>query len=308
MSHNTPVIETHQLTRRFRRLDAVHDLDLAVREGSIHAFLGPNGAGKTTTIRMLLNILRPNSGEAMILGVSSQKLRRRDFEKIGYVSENQQLPLWMTVSQLMNYLRPLYPTWDGDFEHKLLHDFELPADQKLKHLSRGMRMKAALVGALAFRPRLLMLDEPFAGLDPLVREEFLEGLIELTEQEQWTIFISSHDIDEVERLADEVSLINHGRLMLSESVESLLNRFRRISFTQTEENDSKNTAPEDWMHVQQSSNRFSFVESKFDAGLTEPNIHKLFGPTQDLAIDKLTLKEIYLTLARHHKTLQPSAL
>ena len=306
MSDNSPVIETHQLTRRFRRLDAVHELDLTVRQGSIHAFLGPNGAGKTTTIRMLLNILRPNSGEATILGVSSKKLGRRDFEKIGYVSENQQLPVWMTVSQLMNYLRPLYPTWDSDFEQKLLHDFELPADQKLKHLSRGMRMKAALVGALAFRPRLLVLDEPFAGLDPLVREEFLEGLIELTEQEQWTIFISSHDIDEVERLADEVSLINHGRLMLSESVESLLNRFRRISFTRSIENGSMDDASQDWMNLQQSGNRVSFVESKFDPNETEANIRKQFDATQDITIEKLTLKEIYLTLARHLKNLQPS--
>lgn len=306
MSDNPPVIETHQLTRRFRRLDAVHELDLTVRQGSIHAFLGPNGAGKTTTIRMLLNILRPNSGEATILGVSSHKLGRRDFEKIGYVSENQQLPLWMTIEQFMNYLRPLYPTWDSTFEQKLLNDFELPSKQKLKHLSRGMRMKAALVGALAFRPRLLMLDEPFAGLDPLVREEFLEGLIELTEQEQWTIFISSHDIDEVERLADEVSLINLGRLMLSESVESLLSRFRRISFTRTGENSSIEGPSNDWMHLQHSGNRVSFVESRFDASQTEASIRKQFGPTQDLSIDKLSLKEIYLTLARHLKTVQPS--
>jgi len=180
MSENTPVIETIKLSRRFRRLDAVHHLDLSVTEGSIHAFLGPNGAGKTTTIRMLLNIIPPSSGEATVLGTKSRKLAQRDFEKIGYVSENQKLPLWMTVAQLMNYLRPLYPTWDNPFAEKLLKDFDLPLGQKLKHLSRGMRMKTALVGALAFRPRLLVLDEPFSGLDPLVREEFLEGIIELT--------------------------------------------------------------------------------------------------------------------------------
>ncbi len=302
MSDNSLVIETHKLCRRFRRLDAVHDLDLKVREGSIHAFLGPNGAGKTTTIRLLLNIIRPNSGEATILGVSSQKLGRCDFEKIGYVSENQQLPLWMTITQFMNYLRPLYPTWDLGFEQKLIQDLELPLDQKLKHLSRGMRMKAALVGALAFRPRLLILDEPFAGLDPLVREEFLEGLIELTAQEQWTIFISSHDIDEVERLADEVSMINRGKSMLSESVECLLNRFRRVSFRSSEGGLGKRlNSISGWMNSQCNGERISLIEPHFDKGSTKDKLQSDFGNITDFSIDTLSLKEIYLAIARDMK-------
>jgi ABC-2 type transport system ATP-binding protein len=302
MSDSTPVIQTSKLSRRFRRLDAVHDLDLTVNEGSIHAFLGPNGAGKTTTIRMLMNITRPSSGEATILGTSSRRLGQRDFEQIGYVSENQQLPRWMTVAQLMNYLRPLYPTWDNAFAEKLLNDFDLPLGQKLKHLSRGMRMKAALVGALAFRPRLLMLDEPFSGLDPLVREEFLDGIIELTAQEKWTIFISSHDIDEVERLADQVAIINQGNLLLSEPVEDLLQRFRKVSFTSAKENEAVTSLPDQWLAARSSGHHVSLFDTRFDDSRTSDLLRERFGDIKDLAIESISLREIYLVLARNLKT------
>jgi ABC-2 type transport system ATP-binding protein len=301
MSDNNPVIETNKLSRRFRRLDAVHDLDLTVNEGSIHAFLGPNGAGKTTTIRMLLNIIPPSSGDATVLGTRSRKLGRRDFEKIGYVSENQKLPLWMTVAQLMNYLRPLYPSWDNAFAEKLLTDFDLPLGQRLKHLSRGMRMKAALVGALAYRPRLLVLDEPFSGLDPLVREEFLEGIIELTSQEKWTIFLSSHDIDEVERLADQVAVINQGNLLLSESCDALLSRFRRVSFTSPDTDHALDNIPNSWLLAQQKGRHVSFTETSFNETESTSLLHSRFGEIKDLSYEGLSLKEIYLVLARNLK-------
>ncbi|MBL6766095.1 MAG: ABC transporter ATP-binding protein [Verrucomicrobiae bacterium] len=302
MSEPNPVIETRGLTRRFRKIEAVHGLDLTVHEGSIHAFLGPNGAGKTTTIRMLMNITHPSGGEATVLGTPSRRLGRRDFERIGYVSENQRLPLWMTVANLMNYLRPLYPTWDNAFAAKLIKDFDLPLGQQLKHLSRGMRMKASLVGALAFRPRLLILDEPFSGLDPLVREEFLEGIIELTAQEKWTIFISSHDIDEVERLADQVAIINQGRLRLSESVEDLLQRFRKVSFTSPSENEDIAHLPGQWMSAQSVGHHVSLVETRFDPPKTEDLLRARFGEIKNLSIESLSLREIYLVLARNLKT------
>jgi ABC-2 type transport system ATP-binding protein len=197
-------IETHNLTRRFGRTEAVHELNLAVPTGSVFALLGPNGAGKTTTLKMIMNLLQPTGGAATILGVDSRKLGERELAQIGYVSENQQLPLWMTVRQLLDYCRPFYPTWDRALERKLLGQFELPETRKLSELSRGMLMKAALLSSLAYRPKLLVLDEPFSGLDPLVREEFTRGLLEISEAGEWTVFVSSHDIEEVERLADHI--------------------------------------------------------------------------------------------------------
>src|SRR6188474_852043 len=172
------IIETQNLTRRFGRMEAVHELNLAVPTGSVFALLGPNGAGKTTTLKLLMNLLPATAGSARVLGVDSRKLGERELAQIGYVSENQKLPEWMTVRQLLDYCRPFYPSWDPALEAKLLTQFDLPSERKLKQLSRGMKMKAALLSTLAYRPKLLVLDEPFSGLDPVVRDDFTRGLLE----------------------------------------------------------------------------------------------------------------------------------
>src|SRR5206468_10748038 len=133
---------------------------------------------------------------------------------IGYVSENQRLPGWMTVSELLAYCRPFYPSWDESLCRQLIADFDLPLGAKIRRLSRGMRVKVALVSSLAYRPRLLVLDEPFSGLDPLVRDELIEGLVESAEQT--TILISSHDLTEIESFASHVGYLDHGRLQFSD--------------------------------------------------------------------------------------------
>jgi ABC-type multidrug transport system ATPase subunit len=218
----TAAIETVNLTRRFGRLDAVDGLNLRVAAGSIFALIGPNGAGKTTTIKLLLNLLRPTRGEALVLGADARRLGPRELARIGYVSENQRLPDWMTPTQLIAYVRPFYPTWDDALCRKLQHDLALTAKVPLRALSRGTRMKAALLVSLAYRPELIVLDEPFTGLDPLVRDELVRALLELTGEYRWTTLISSHDIDEVERLADSVGFIDNGRMVFTESVETLI--------------------------------------------------------------------------------------
>lgn len=142
------MITIENLHKRFRKTEAAAGLSLQVPEGQVTAFLGPNGAGKSTTIKCLLNLHRPDSGGASILGVDSRKLAPEHFTQIGYVSENMELPLWMTVKQFLDYCRPLYPNWDKAFEAQLLTQFDLPLPTKLKDLSRGMRMKAALLSSL----------------------------------------------------------------------------------------------------------------------------------------------------------------
>jgi ABC-2 type transport system ATP-binding protein len=221
------VIETVDLTRRFGRVDAVEGLNLHVPAGSLFAFVGPNGAGKTTTIKILLNLLKPTSGKAVVLGTDSRCLGPRELARIGYVSENQDLPEWMTVDQLIAYVRPFYPTWDETLCHKLKRDLDLTSRLPLKSFSRGMRMKAALLVSLAYRPELVVLDEPFSGLDPLARDELIRALLELTGEHNWTTLISSHDIDEVERLADTIAFIDKGRIFVTESVQDLVGKYRR---------------------------------------------------------------------------------
>jgi ABC-2 type transport system ATP-binding protein len=221
----TSAIETVDLARRFGRLEAVEALTLRVPVGSIFALIGPNGAGKTTTIKLLMNLVRPTRGQAFVLGTDSRRLSPQDFARIGYVSENQRLPDWMTPEQLLDYVRPFYPTWDEALCRKLQTDLGLAARTPLRSLSRGTRMKAALLASLAYRPELVVLDEPFIGLDPLVRDELIRALLELPRDRPWTVFVSSHDIEEVERLADWIAFIDRRRLIFAEPVSSLLSRF-----------------------------------------------------------------------------------
>jgi len=303
----TPIIETEKLTRTFGQTEAVRELSLQIQPGSVYAFLGPNGAGKTTTIKLLLNLLRPSSGKARILGVDSSRLGPKELAQIGYVSENQQIPEWMTVAQMLHYCRPMYPTWDDAFCKKLLKDFNLPEDRKLKNLSRGMKVKACLVSSLAYRPKLLVLDEPFSGLDPLVRDEFIRGILELSEQDGWTIFISSHDIDEVERLADWVGVIQNGHLKLSETTEALQARFRRMEFTVASETTAlPSSLPPSWLIPEIAGTNASLVESYYQESVTEAAITSHFPAATLITPQAMTLREIFLALAKVSSPTPPS--
>lgn len=295
-------IETHGLTRRFRRKNAVHNLNLCVPAGSVFAFLGPNGAGKTTTIKMLMSILPASSGRGTLLGGNIKNLRPELMAQIGYVSENQKMPDWMTVGGLLNYCKPWYPTWDDALCARLLKQFDLPLDRKLKHLSRGMKTKAELLSVLAFRPKLLMLDEPFSGLDPLVRDEFIRGVLELTEQEQWTVFVSSHDIDEVERLANWVGIINNGVLELCESVAGLQARFRRVEVVLAgDAAPARPALPSDCLLPETSGRTVRFVDSAATAHEREEALRRLFPADVRMTAAPMSLREIFLTLARQFR-------
>jgi len=301
------IIETHQLTHRYGRTEAVHDLTLAVRAGSIFALLGPNGAGKTTTIKLLMNLLRPTGGSSTVLGVDSLKLGERERAQIGYVSENQELPQWMTVRQLLDYCRPFYPTWDVVLEKKLLVQFDLPTDRKLKQLSRGTLMKASLLSSLAYRPKLLVLDEPFSGLDPLVRDEFVHGLLEVSALGEWTVLVSSHDIDEIERLADWIGVLDAGRLQFSESTERLQNRFRRIEVALQGGGARLDSPPAAWFETEQQGGLVRFIDSRFERDTTERLCRERF-PEATVKAHPMTLREIFVTLARAGRTAQKGAV
>lgn len=292
------LIETDRLTRRYWRMEAVHELSLHVPEGSVCALLGPNGAGKTTTLKMLMNLLPPTAGAARVLGVDSRQLGEREFQQIGYVSENQQQPLWMTVRGLLDYCRPFYPTWDVALEKKLLVDFDLPPDRKLSQLSRGMLMKAVLLSSLAYRPKLLVLDEPFSGLDPLARHEFVTGLIEAARLGEWTVLVSSHDIDDVERLVDRVAMLDAGRLVLEEPTDDLAARFRRIEVETETPVRADQVLPSSWWEYEARGTRVQFLESAYSAVGTEAACRERF-PEARVTAHPLDLREIFIAVTRH---------
>jgi ABC-2 type transport system ATP-binding protein len=292
------ILSTESLTRRYGRTEAVHDLTLSVPEGSVFAFVGPNGAGKTTTIKTVMNILEPTSGRASLLGVDSRRIGPRELQQVGYVSENQEMPEWMTVRQLCDYLTPLYPTWDAPFAEQLRQQFDLPGNRAIKTFSRGMRMKAALLSSLAYHPKLLVLDEPFAGLDALVRDEVIQGVLELTQQAHWSVFISSHDIDEVERLADWIGVINEGHLQFAEPVASLLARFRQVAVTFEGEAELPASLPVEWRDPDRSGRVARFVDSAWTGTDDEGRIRQVLPGVSVVEATPMSLKSIFISLAR----------
>jgi ABC-2 type transport system ATP-binding protein len=293
-----PAIDTRELKRSFGRTEAVRDVTLSVPAGSIFAFLGPNGAGKTTTIKILMNILAPTGGEAFVLGTPAARLGPAHFQQIGYVSENQEIPGWMTLQQLIDYCKPMYPTWDEALCKRLLQLLNLPLDRKLATLSNGQRRKAALLSSLAYRPRLLIMDEPFNGLDILAREELVQGMLEAAGQQEWTTLLSSHDIEEVERLADWVGYLHEGRLQFSEPVASLQSRFRQMEVTATEKIHLPAVLPESWLLPETAVRVMRFVDGDFSEPASLERIRSLIPATTTIHATRMSLKSILLTLTR----------
>jgi len=287
------ILRTFDLGKKFRSAVALEGLNLSVPEGSVFALIGSNGAGKTTVIKILMNILQPTSGHTETLG--RRKLSPRELQQIGYVSENQEMPEWMTVEYFMAYLKPFYPTWDDARAEELLRQFELPRDRKLKHLSRGMKMKAALASSLAYRPKLIVLDEPFSGLDPLVRDELIEGLLESASEA--TILISSHDLAEIESFASHVGYLDSGRLRFSEEMTALSARFREVEVT-LDRNGLPENLPPTWLRPEKSAAVVRFVDSQFDEARTMADIRRLFGDPRSVSINPMPLRSIFVTLEK----------
>jgi ABC-2 type transport system ATP-binding protein len=284
------------LTRKFRSNAVLKGIDLAVPGEAVFALIGPNGAGKTTTIKILMNIIRPTAGRAEILGIDSRRLAGRDFTRIGYVSENQEMPDWMTVDYFMRYLRPFYPNWDGELAAQLVRRFNLPGDRKLKHLSRGMRMKAALASSLAYRPEVIVLDEPFTGLDPLARDEFIEGLLERSQNT--TVFISSHDLADIETFASHIAYLENGRIQFSEELSALSDRFREIEITFDAAPPLPADWPASWLRPESSAAVIRFTESRYDAEGTIAEIRARFPGVRDISATPMPLRSIFVTVAK----------
>ena len=222
------VISTKGLAKRFGRLRAVEDLELEVPRGSAFGLLGPNGSGKTTTIRVLLGLLKPSAGSSAVLGMDPRRKGAAIRRRTGYVPEEHHFYRWMTVGELVRFVRAFYPSWDDGECSDLLARFGLEPKKKIKDLSKGMVAKLALTLALAHRPELLVLDEPTSGLDPIVRRDFLKSIVRMIHEEGRTVFVSSHLIAEIEGIVDRVAVMKSGRIILTDDVERLKERTMRV--------------------------------------------------------------------------------
>jgi len=290
------MIEARNITKRFGSYEALSGLSFSVAQGSVYALLGANGAGKTTTIKLMMNILAPTRGDLALMGTPSRELGRRQLSQIGYVAESQVLPRQMAVGAYLDYLRPFYPNWDVVLEQSMVQQFKLPLDRKIRTLSHGMRIKLALVAALAFKPKLLVLDEPFSGLDPLVRDDLVESV--LSHAEDLTIFISSHELNEIQGFVSDIGFLERGRLLFQESIDVLSARVRLIRVTLQATTRLPDTWPAAWLAPSTSGNVLRFVHTAFVEDQLASEIAALVGDVKYVQAEPMDLRSIFTAIAR----------
>ena len=221
-------VATHELVRRYGPRTVIQGLDLRVPAGVVYGFLGRNGAGKTTTIRMLLGMLPPHAGRIEILGTPRRRVTAGDRRRIGYVSQEQHFYGWMTVRQLERFIGGFYPTWSTATFDRLLQQLNIDSKQTVGTLSGGTKMKLAMALALAHKPKLLILDEPTAGVDPIARREILTLLSTEARERGRTVFFSTHNIAEIEDIGDWVGILHAGRMLYQGRVAELAHWVRRM--------------------------------------------------------------------------------
>lgn len=214
--------------KRYGRQIAVDALDLNIPRGMTFGLLGPNGAGKSSTIKMLVGLTAPDAGDIELLGCPAGRRGVELKRRIGYVPELHRIYRWMRVDELLRFTAAFYPRWDHDLSTSLLQMFDLPPRRKVKQLSKGMTSKLGLLLALAPQPELLILDEPTSGLDPLIRDEFLEGVLAAHGDDNRTMLFSSHHVDDVQRVADEIGIMDRGQMILREPLVTLHERVKLI--------------------------------------------------------------------------------
>jgi ABC-2 type transport system ATP-binding protein len=290
------MVELHQVSKQYREHAALREVSFAVSEGSVFALIGSNGAGKTTAIKILMNLIAPTSGHATVLGTDSRRLSVNQYARIGYVSENQKLPRRMRVAEYLRYLRPFYPTWDTALETQLLKELRLPPERKVGELSHGMRMKMTLACALPYRPELLVLDEPFNGLDPLIREDLVDTLIQ--QCGETTILVSSHELLEIESFVSHIGFMDSGRLLLQEPITDLSRRLREVRVTLQRPRLESTQLPREWLNVHTVGNVLSFVDTRYSEEAFSQRLNALLGGVRDIDVQPLSLRKTFTALAR----------
>ena len=228
-SSATAAIDVANLSRRFDSKLALDQVALAVPRGCVFGLVGENGAGKTTLIKHLLGLLRAETGTVRVFGRDPVADPVGVLGRIGYLSEARDLPPWMRVDELLRYSQAFYPKWDTSYAESLRKQFTLEPAAKIKNLSRGESAKAGLLIALAHRPDLLLLDEPSSGLDPVVRRDILEAIIRTVADEGRTVFFSSHLLDEVERVSDQVAMLVEGKVVLAGALDEIKSRHHQLT-------------------------------------------------------------------------------
>ena len=264
----TTLVRLANVSKQFAGQRATDSLTLQFKAGRTVGLLGPNGAGKTTCLKMMVGLLPPTAGDVSIFGRDVFSDGPAVRQQVGYVPEDPWLYPWMTVRQVVRFASHMYRQWDMARAEELLANFGLPPDRAIKRLSKGMRVKAALLVALAHRPRLLILDEPMSGLDPLARDELVEILVRATAAETECIILSSHQIDDVTRLADDVAILHAGKLLVHTSIDDLVTTTKRVEAVLMDGRLPESVPPQAvWQRVDRRN--WSLTLHPFDAALLD---------------------------------------
>jgi len=292
------VIEANELRKSYKGVPALNGLNLGVRTGSVYGFLGRNGAGKTTTIKLLMGLLRPDSGEVRVFGMPSAGAASIEIHRrTGFVTEDKQMYPYMTVEAMIRFTRSFFPKWRDDLAKRYLEMFELPLRRKTAELSKGMQSKLMLLLAISRGAELLILDEPSDGLDPAAVQDMLRELMSLAAAEGTTIFFSSHQLAEVEQIADHICIIDRGRAVVTGSLDDLKCQYQRLQVILEREL----SVPVRWVegaeHVRQEGRTVSILVSR--------NIDALLAQAESLpgaSVERfpVTLQEIFLEHVRTH--------
>jgi ABC-2 type transport system ATP-binding protein len=221
------IFEVIDLSRSFGSKRVLDRVSLRATAGQVYGLVGANGAGKTTLIRHLLGLLRAHAGSVRVFGLDPVRDPVGVLSRVGYLSEERELPEWMRVDELMAYTHAFHPTWDASYARELLESFGLDPAKKVKALSKGMRAQAGLIAAVAHRPQLLILDEPSSGLDVVVRRDVLDAIVRTVADDGRTVLFSSHLLEEVERMSDHVTMLDGGRVTLSGALDDVRRGYRR---------------------------------------------------------------------------------
>ncbi len=221
------IVDVHDLSRSFGRKTALEGVSFRAAMGQIYGLVGANGAGKTTLLKHLLGLLRAETGSVRVFGRDPVRDPVGVLSRVGYLSEERDLPEWMRVDELMRYTQAYHRTWDASYARELIETFGLDPSKKIKELSKGMRAQAGLVAAVAHRPELLILDEPSSGLDAVVRRDILDAIVRTVADDGRTVIFSSHLLDEVERMSDQVTMMSLGRVTLSGALDEVRRSYQR---------------------------------------------------------------------------------
>jgi len=290
------VIETVELKKNYGKHEAVRGLNLSVQAGSVCSFLGQNGAGKSSTIKMLLGMVHPTAGTGSVLGhrIDGERESLLIRQKVAFVAEDKRLYDYMTVAQIVRFTKSFFPHWNHDFERRLMEQFELPPERKIRQLSKGMRTKLALLLGFARRCELLILDEPTEGLDPVAIEDVLKIVVSLV-AEGTTVFFSSHQIAEVEQIADHVLMIDRGQLVLDAPMDQVKEQYRHIHAVFPEPVDERDFRVAGIETVRTEGRTVSLVASHNVDSIVE-HVRMLHAGSIDVV--PLSLKEIFIGKVR----------